>query len=40
VIQRTRRPTTSTTAAPGPQEEVQLLYVPVETLRQQHQVIV
>jgi hypothetical protein len=38
VPQRTRRPPTSTTTGPTPQEEVQLLYVPVETLRQQQQV--
>ncbi|PNF35555.1 hypothetical protein B7P43_G04091 [Cryptotermes secundus] len=37
VPQRTRRPPTSTTVGPAPQEEVQLLYVPVETLRQQQQ---
>jgi hypothetical protein len=38
VPQRTRRPPTSTTVGPASQEEVQLLYVPVETLRQQQQV--
>ncbi|KAJ4433551.1 hypothetical protein ANN_15860 [Periplaneta americana] len=36
--QRGRRPRpTTTSTTPEPQEEVQLLYVPVETLRQQHQ---
>ena len=38
VPQRSRRPHPSTTA-PDTQEEVQLLYVPVEALRQQQQVI-
>jgi hypothetical protein len=38
VPQRSRRPHPSTTA-PATQEEVQLLYVPVEALRQQQQVI-
>ena len=38
VPQRSRRPPPSTTA-PATQEEVQLLYVPVEALRQQQQVI-
>ncbi|XP_021930722.1 uncharacterized protein LOC110835120 isoform X2 [Zootermopsis nevadensis] len=33
----TRKPTPSATSLPAPQEEVQLLYVPLETLRQQHQ---